>query len=173
MQEWGEWGNHNTIVAKAFCPSCHEIARFWIIDPDSGKRNCVCIGIYPKPRHVRELIVNPERIGNPALARTYQSTIKAYNAGIWDACSTSCRKTLEGLVHHLLPDDARKGKLFDQLKKLPEVVNLSDTLMRLADTLRKGGNIGAHFDLEKEPDQQVSELMLNILDYLFEYIYIM
>ena len=73
----------------------------------------------------------------------------------------------------MLPEDDRKGSLFEQLKKLPEKVNLSEPLIILADTLRKGGNLGAHFDLEREPDQHVSELMLDLLDYFMEYIYIL
>lgn len=43
----------------------------------------------------------------------------------------------------------------------------------LADAIRKGGNLGAHFDLEKEPSEDISKLMVDMLDYLIEYIYIL
>lgn len=169
--------NRNTISADAKCPACHEVSRFWVIDPgdakDSSQRGCEYLGIHPTPRTTRKPIVTPDKLEHPALARVYQSAFNAYNAGLWDACATACRKTLEGLVHTLLPEEDRKGSLFEQLKTLPEKINLAEPLIVLADTLRKGGNLGAHFDLEKEPDQQVDELMLDLLDYFMEYIYLL
>jgi hypothetical protein len=169
--------NRNTIAAVAKCPACHEDSRFWVIDPGDGKdtsqRGCEFLGIFPKPRITKKPIVSPEKLDSRALARVYQSSFDAYNAGLWDACATSCRKTLEGLVQTLLPNEDRNGRLFDQLKKLPEKVDLAEPLVVLAGSLRKGGNLGAHFDLEKEPDQHVSELMLDLLDYFMEYIYVL
>jgi hypothetical protein len=172
------WDEHrNTMTANAICPGCHEKVRFWIIDPgdgrDSSQRGCAYLGIYPKPRINRKPIVEPDNLNSPALARVYQAAFNAYNAGLWDACATTCRKTLEGLVYNLLPEDDRKGALFAQLQKLPEKVNLAEPLITLADSLRKGGNLGAHFDLTKEPDQHVAELMLDLLDYFMEYIYVL
>jgi len=167
----------NTISTTGKCSACHERSRFWVIDPgsagDSSQRGCSFLGIFPKPRTIKRPIVSPDKLSHPALARVYQSAFNAYNAGLWDACATSCRKTLEGLVQILLPSEDRNGRLFDQLKKLPEKVNLAEPLITLAGSLRKGGNLGAHFDLEKEPDQHVSELMLDLLDYFMEYIYVL
>ncbi len=169
--------HRNTIAAEAKCPACHEISRFWIVDPgngsDTSQRGCQYLGIHPTPRITRKPIVTPDKLDEPALARVYQSAFNAYNAALWDACATACRKTLEGLVHTLLAEEDRRGSLFDQLRKLPEKVNLAEPLIVLADSLRKGGNLGAHFDLEKEPDQHVSELMLDLLDYFMEYIYLL
>ena len=44
-------------------------------------------------------------------------------------------------------------------------------LIHLADTLRKGGNLGAHFDLEKTPDREIATLMLDLLDFIMGYLY--
>ena len=75
-------------------------------------------------------------------------------------------KTLLGQEHSTEP-------LFQQLKSLPEKVNLGEPLILLAENLRKGGNIASHFDLEKEPDQPVAEAMVDLLDYFIEYIYVL
>ena len=169
--------HRDTIAANAKCPACQEISHFWIVGPgnsrDTSQRGCEFIGIYPKPRSEKKPIVEPDNLEPHALGRVYQSAFNAYNASLWDACATSCRKTLEGLVHTLLPEEERNGSLFEQLKKLPEKVDLSEPLVVLADTLRKGGNLGAHFNLEKAPDQHVAELMLDLLDYFMEYIFVL
>jgi len=110
---------------------------------------------------------------NPALARSYQSALAAYNVGLWTACASSCRRTLEGLVKSLLGEEHSKEPLFQQMKSLPEKVNLAEPLIILADNLRKGGNIASHFDLEKEPDQHVAEAMVDLLDYFMEYVFVL
>jgi len=110
---------------------------------------------------------------NAALARSYQSALSAYNAGLWPACAQSVRRTLEGLVHSLIKEDQNSGALFQRLKALPEKVDLAEPLLKLADTLRKGGNIASHFDLEKEPDQHVAEAMVDLLDYFMEYVFVL
>ena len=166
----------NTVSASARCPGCGRIAHFWIVEPgdgrDSSKRGCAQICVYPQPRIIREPIVAGDKI-NPSLARAYQSALAAYNAGLWTACASSCRRTLEGLVKTLLGEEHTKEPLFQQLRALPEKVNLAEPLILLADNLRKGGNIASHFELDKEPDQAVAEGMIDMLDYFMEYVYVL
>jgi hypothetical protein len=45
--------------------------------------------------------------------------------------------------------------------------------LTLADAIRKGGNLGAHFDSEKEPNDEIAGLMVDVLDYLIEYLFIL
>ena len=167
----------NTLSASVRCPACHEVSHFWVVNPgdgrDSGQRGCELLCVFPKPRTTRKPVVAPDKLAHSALARVYQSAFNAYNAGLWDSCATSCRKTLEGLTQTLLPEAEQKGRLFDDLKQLPKKVDLTEPLIVLVNTLRKGGNLGAHFDLEKEPDQHVAELMLDLLDYFMEYIHVL
>jgi hypothetical protein len=168
--------NRNTVSATARCPACGKNAHFWIIEPgdgrDSSKRGCAELCIYPRPRIVREPIVAGDKI-SPAVARAYQSALAAYNAGLWTACAASCRRTLEGLVKTLLGEEHSKETLYQQLKSLPEKVNLAEPLIVLAENLRKGGNIASHFELDKEPDQPVAEAMVDLLDYFMEYVYVL
>jgi hypothetical protein len=84
---------------------------------------------------------------------------------------------LEAVVQNLLPKEARKGSLYEQLGKLQSSVDLSKPLRSLADALRKGGNLGAHFraesDPEGEPDQATARQMLHFVEYLMRYLYVL
>lgn len=166
----------NAVSASARCPACSATAHFWIIEPgdakDSAQRGCRALCVYPRPRVMREAIIAGDKL-TPALYRAYQSAIGAYNAGLWDACAVSCRRTLEGLIHSLLGEEGSKEPLFQQLRSLPEKVDLAKPFISLADNLRKGGNVAAHFDLDTEPDQQMAVAMLDLLDYLLEYVYVL
>lgn len=163
--------------ANAKCPGCSKISWFWIVEPgdakDSSKRGCVELCIHPNPRPTRKPIVTPEKMHNEVLGRAYQSTLKAYNLGEWVACATLVRRTLEGLVKSLLPKEEDTKSLYQQLQALPKHVDLEKPILTLADNIRKGGNIAAHFDLEKEPDQKTAEMMVDLLDYFLEYVYVL
>lgn len=57
------------------------------------------------------------------------------------------------------------------MRALPNNVDLSEPLMTLANGVREGGNLGSHFDLEKEPDRETAEVMLELIEYFLEYVY--
>ncbi len=165
----------NTVSASARCPACSKTARFWIVDPgdgnDTSQRGCQGLFIYPAPRATRVSVVPSGELGVKPVERAYLAAINAYNAGLWDACATSCRKTLEGIVQTQLPES--KPPLFNQLQELFATGNLSQPLAHLTDSLRKAGNFGAHFNLEAETDQEVATLMLDLLDQFLEYLYVL
>jgi len=146
-----------------------------VIGPGDGKdkaqRTCTELCVHPNPTSTREPVVPAGHLPEPALERAYLSAVRAYNVGLWDACATSCRKTLEGIVHSLNPEG--KGPLFQQLKAVFESANLTEPLIHVSESLRKGGNIGAHFDLEREPNQEVAEIMIDLLDYFLEYTFVL
>ena len=50
---------------------------------------------------------------------------------------------------------------------------MTEPLVHVTTSLRKGGNIGAHFNLEREPDQEVAEIMVDLLDYFLEYTFVL
>jgi hypothetical protein len=104
-----------------------------------------------------------------AVRQAYQDVIDVYNAGVWSATATMTRRTLEGIVNNLLPEE--KGPLARQLEQLGKTVDLARPLITLSHSVRQGGNIGAHFDLTRTPDRPTSEAMLDLIEYLIEYIY--
>ena len=52
----------------------------------------------------------------------------------------------------------------------PSVRQSAEPLITLSNALRQGGNIGAHFDLTRTTDRATAEAMLDLIDYLIEYV---
>jgi hypothetical protein len=155
--------SRNTTSATATCSACRQGVYLWYVDATD-------LYIRPAPRTVRKPIVGAELM--PAAVRqAYQDTVDVFNAGVWSATATATRRTLEGIVNNLLPDE--KGPLAQQIRELADSasVDLSQPLITLSNSLRQGGNIGAHFDLERVPDRAVAEAMLELIEYLIEYLY--
>jgi hypothetical protein len=108
----------------------------------------------------------PERIRT-----TYLDTLKTYNSGIWRGTTVFSRVTLEGVVADLMGQTKGKDSLAAQIKQLSTAVDLAQPLITLADAVRSGGNIGAHFDHQKEANQETAEAILDLIEYLLEYVY--
>jgi hypothetical protein len=108
----------------------------------------------------------------PARVRNaYFESLGAFNARLWNATAISCRRTLEGIIQDISPQG--KGVLANQIKTLSTTGDLGKSLIVLADMVRSAGNIGAHFDAQKEADKPTAQAMLDLLEYLLEYVYIL
>ena len=169
-------GKRNTMAATAQCPGCHQKVRFWAIDPrpfgDTEGRECQALCVYPKPTLNREPMEGLDKIPSE-IGKAYASTVNVYNAGEWTATAVLCRRVLEGIAKALLPEAKQNKPLAQQLNDLPTEVDLAKPITSLADALRKGGNLGAHFDLSKEPDEATASQMVDLLEYLMEYLFVL
>lgn len=50
---------------------------------------------------------------------------------------------------------------------------MAEPLGKLAHAIRDGGNLGAHFDMEKEPTEEMAKHMVELLNYLISYLYVL
>lgn len=168
-----------TIHAIGYCPGgCNQVCRFWIHNPVPHKPNeakpeqpCNEIFMYPKPA-MRESIVAkgilPERI-----FRAYTSTLKALNHGDWENTLSSCGRTLEGILKMKYPEFKDVVNLGSLLNKLAEKNEIHEPILNMAEVLKTGRNLGAHFDLSKEPTKEIAETSVDFLEYLIEYLYLL
>lgn len=164
---------------KSRCSGCGKSARFLWIEgselPEDPLSDEKALYIWPSPKLIRGPINGLEAVASfPArLKKDYSSALNTYNVRLLPAAAVLCRRVLEGLCKILLPEDCYNLALAQQLKALPDHVDLKDPILKLADGIRLGGNIGAHFDDEREPDQETIEMMLDLLDYIIEYLFIL
>jgi hypothetical protein len=159
--------NRGTTSATATCARCRKNVFIWTI----GDRQ----ELYMRPAPItRQPVRGADLMSEPA-QRAYNSALNVFNVGEWDATAVQTGITLEGIVHQLLPDDLYDPKepLAKQLEKLAQQKSedLAKPLITLSHTLREGRNIGAHFDMTRQTNQDMANAMLDLLDYLIEYTY--
>ena len=160
------------------CSACKKSANFlWICDQgkDASRNTTGELYMWPIPKLIRQPIAGLDDITAfpEVLGRAYASAIRTFNVREWIGSAVLCGRLLEGLLKELLPADIKQRNIADGIKELPKHVKLDEPLIKLADGIRRGRNIGAHFDSEKEPDQETTEMMLDLLDYLIEYLFIL
>lgn len=167
-----QWdAGRETLSATARCAACKNLIYLWTFRPSQQNDDAYCekLLMYPTPQRQHRLVEGFDLLPEP-IQRAYRDTVTVYNTGVYSATATLCRRTLEGIVNEL-QKGKQNGDLYKRLEKLNESVNLAEPLITLSHAVRKAGNLGAHFDLSKEPDKQTVEAMLALIEYLLEYVY--
>jgi hypothetical protein len=178
IKSWDKFGDYPIRTTSVLCPGCEEKPFVTIVSKNQEKidgTNPIDVFIYPYPKLTRyELssILESEGIDD-SLKRAYKSSISAYNIQDWNGTAAHCGRVLEGITKLLLPEPYNTRPLAQMLQILPEHINLSDPIIHLADAIKEGRNIGAHFDQEKDTDSKTATLMMDLLEYLLEYIFVL
>ncbi len=173
---WHTSNGHGYVAAS--CPGCGERVSFFamepVLRPNDGDR-CAELCMHPSPRFQRQPMEGvdelPERVSN-----AYGTVITAFNSGQYSAAGVLIGRTLEGLLQDLLTRESAlpdRPTLNNMLQALPGAIDLSQNLQLLTDGLRRGRNLGAHFDIQKEVDAETAQLMVDFLEYFIEYLYVL
>lgn len=163
-------------VCSSRCSGCANNPRFiYVVEP--GQKTARRVGelfIYPlsKRRKPFEGIEKVQAFPN-SLEDEYQTAIRLYNLQEWVAASVMCRRLLEGLMGNLLPQTEHNKALYQQILIIDQFVDLKKPIKDIADVLRIAGNKGAHFDPLNKPNSITLELMLDLIDSLLEYFFVL
>ncbi len=156
-------------VGASGCPNCNSIIKFFCLQCEDGG---IEVYIYPSGGDFSGKFDLSESVPEP-LRRAFQSTLKSYNAGIYTATAATGRRTLEGVFKYLLPDEDQGKTLYQMIELVAKTEDLSKPLLSLAHAIRGGGNLGAHFDVEREPDAEVARKIVELLGFLIDYLYVL
>lgn len=165
-----------SVNSTSRCPGCNRKVWFWALraesTPKGAEKNPVAIYMYPI---VKNHYSHPEFLSDipEPLQRAFVSTVEALNSRNYAATAVCARRTLEGIFKYLVPEDKRKASLARLIEHTKENVDLAAPLTSLSHAIRDGGNLGAHFDMEKEPDEKIAKQMVELLEYLISYLYVL
>lgn len=155
------------VSQTASCPNCAKESHFWSLHQNNG--GFVELFAFPaaqdrQARDFGELVPEP-------LKRSYVSTVLALSSKNYVATAVCARRTLEGIFRYALPPEHHRLNLARAIEKVQETVDLAKPLTTLSHAIRQGGNLGAHFDEDREPTEVLAEQMVELLEYLIEYLY--
>lgn len=160
--------------AEGSCPRCKGIVQLFTLNVGTGHKSLCGGSLYMFPPS-KSLVPSAQILESAKLAeplkRAYASAVNVVNVQEWSAAAVMCRRLIEGITKTALPATLSNETLAKQLEALPQHLDLARPLIELAHAVRKGGNLGAHFDLEREPNEQVATLMLELCEDLLEYLF--
>lgn len=165
--------NRQTLGATGKCAACQRNIYIWTFNPYAPSKTstpgCEQLLIHPQPRNQHPVIDGFDLLPEP-IQRAYRDTVIIYNTGVYSATATLCRRTLEGIVNEL-QEGEQNGNLYNRLEGLSKSLNLATPLITLSHAVRKAGNLGAHYNLEREPDKATVQATIELIEYLLEYVY--
>lgn len=172
--------NHNidkareTIASTAACPACHKRVHIWAVKPgpssDKSKRGCEYLSMFPSPHCCRQPI--PAANSMPSRIRlAYSNAFKNFEARIWSGTGTECGRTLEALVAQYVPEENRSKRFVENIEQLAGCPDLHKPIEDLGQAVRQGRNVGAHFDPDKELDEETAEVLLDLTEFILEYVF--
>ncbi|MBO0951857.1 DUF4145 domain-containing protein [Fibrella forsythiae] len=173
------WDNPKTYVVEhcqAHCPACQKSATLILMTDSTTDKGVRSGNLFITPNDdIRQPLTGVAETNKieEGLKRAYFSTINVLNAQEWTATTILSRRVLEGITKSVIAEEHKNKNLPTQIRALLTQIDLSKPISTLADAIRQGGTIGAHFDLEKEPNQEIASLMVDLLDDLMEYIFIL
>lgn len=174
---WSHEINENLTHTTGVCPNCDRscifaVVKFAAVEDGSNKLKRGRLFVHPAPK-IRQPIDGFDKIDalTDGVKRAYLSAISAYNFQEWSLTATAIRRFLEGLAKTSVSKDDEGKDFYHQIDSLTK--KIGNALVDLAKELRRTGNLGAHFDLEREPNEEVATLMLNLVDFLIEYMFVL
>ena len=117
--------------------------------------------------------IEPHAAIPPSIASDYREASLCLSAGAWNACVTMCRRAIQSCAKDQNANP--KNDLFKQLKELNEKGIIPDSLYKVADAIRKKGNVGAHPGKEQNEAEVVekpeAQAVFHLTEQTFRYIY--
>lgn len=167
-----------SFVLDGRCVRCNKKSRVFV---DGAKENSCDfqeMWILPKPLE-RVPLISHEMIENPRISKAYRDALDAFNLGKPSLAITACGRVVEGIGKTSFPsskDINNIGRLFSNLrgeiKKIPEFKAVLEPLLGLGEALRLGRNPGSHFDLEIDPDMDLAGKVLDLTEFLLQYVFV-
>jgi hypothetical protein len=154
------------------CPNCDKAVRLYAVAKPRDQTARGWLFMDPHAVERERLDISGLHWPEP-LAMAYEECVAALDAGLWTAAAGQARRTLEGVIKHLLGSNATGRMLGALLRDLPNHVPLDQPIKDAADALREGGNLASHFDLTSRPDAAVAKAMVQLLDDLIEYLFLL
>jgi hypothetical protein len=174
-----------TVLMTGRCTRCDEKSKVFLIGVITkplghDSRNESECWVHPKSE-IRKHKFQNEEIDSPRIARAYKDAVDLFNDGRASPSITCCGRVVEGIAKINFPNASSTnqiGALFKKLEqesaKLPEEFkNLLSPLLSLGKALRIGRNTGGHFDFRIEPDRELASKILDLTEFLIEYVCIL
>jgi hypothetical protein len=153
------------------CPTCDEVAFFtFYFDNDPSNQDPSSVTIFPSNDAASDVIEIPDALSE-GLKRAIRDAEQCYSAGLYSPALTSAGRALEGILKHLSGKTKRSRNLNDLLKHFAESQEVSAPILALSHAIRKGRNIGAHFDDFVSADRETAAIMLELLRHCISYFF--
>ncbi|WP_261178097.1 hypothetical protein [Anaerobacillus sp. CMMVII] len=165
--------NRIGLFSKGNCSECKSMTSFVImicdyIDQASDE---VKVFIYDNKMPLAQ-IESDTKIPED-LIRVYRSAVNVQQLKDPSATAVMSKRVLESVMKSFLGDKVKGQPLSSQMESLPKHLDLSRPIVSLSQLVQPNSKFHQILELEQDIDEDMSRLMIELLEGLIEYLYIL
>ncbi|WP_318503857.1 hypothetical protein [Bacillus sp. T3] len=168
--------NKNGLVTEACCPTCKKSAVFIIMTKDvldeQGEHADTYIYDIEASKHPVNQIESLPNIPKD-LIRAYRSAINVHHSRENPATAVMSKRVIESILKHFLKEKSKSQPLSQQLEMLPNHVDLARPIQALSHLLIQDGSLYRMLELEHEIDYETTTLLMDLLESIIEYLFVL
>ena len=107
-----------------------------------------------------------------SLERAYLSAVEAHTSANYSATALCCKQAMEKIFFQLLPEEKSSIGLSNAISEIHDNHDLARPLENLSVSTSSGGKLERHFEMESEFNAETSKAMVELLEHLITYLYV-
>jgi polyhydroxyalkanoate synthesis regulator phasin len=163
------------VFSEGICSVCKKPSTFILMIKEHSTNQTKEVTVHVYDPHVTngplDKIQDNKRISQD-LVRSYRSALNVNQSNDHSATAVMTKRVLESLVKNLNADKAKSQTLSEQFEQLPKNVDLSSPIQTLSQLTRPDSPFFQMLELEKEIDDKTAELLIELLEALIDYLYV-
>jgi hypothetical protein len=165
----------NGLLTESSCPTCKKSTVFIIMTKDGhdeGENADTYIYDVQASKHLIHHIESLPNIPKD-LIRAYRSAINVHQTRENSATAVMSKRVIESILKHFLKEKSKGQPLSQQLEILPNHVDLAKPIQSLSQLLATDGPLNKMLELETEMDYETTSLLVDLLENLIEYLFVL
>jgi hypothetical protein len=165
----------NGLLTESSCPTCKKSTVFIIMTKDGQEEHEHADTYIYDIQASKHLINHLESLPNipKDLIRAYRSAINVFESRENSATAVMSKRVIESILKHFLKEKSKGQPLSQQLEILPNQVDLAKPIQSLSHLLATDGSLHRMLELETEMDYETTALLMDLLESLIEYLFVL
>ncbi|MFS0778157.1 hypothetical protein ABC255_19420 [Neobacillus sp. 3P2-tot-E-2] len=166
----------NGLLTESSCPTCKKSTVFIIMTKDGQEEQNEHADTYIYDIQASKHLINHlESLPNipKDLIRAYRSAINVFESRENSATAVMSKRVIESILKHFLKEKSKGQPLSQQLEILPNQVDLAKPIQSLSHLLATDGSLHRMLELEAEMDYETTALLMDLLESLIEYLFVL
>jgi hypothetical protein len=165
----------NGLLTESSCPTCKKSTVFIIMTKDGQDEQEHADTYIYDIQASKHLINHLESLPNipKDLIRAYRSAINVFESRENSATAVMSKRVIESILKHFLREKSKGQPLSQQLEILPNQVDLAKPIQSLSHLLATDGSLHRMLELESEMDYETTALLMDLLESLIEYLFVL
>lgn len=161
------------LVTECSCPECKKSSVFVIMTKEADDEHAdTYIYDLQASRHPLNQIENLPNIPKE-LIRAYRSALNVHQSRENSATAVMSKRVIECILKHFLGEKSKGQPLSQQLEILPNHIDLAQPIHSLSHLLVSEGSLHRMLELETEMDYETTALLMDLLEGLIEYLFVL